>query len=121
MPLPELADQRLRLDPGQRVERAERLVEQHQIGIAYQGARERSALRLTAGEDFRPDLGPMRQPDFRQGGLGPRAIVATRQAQHDIAPDRLPGHEPGRLKGDRHLHGYPHLARYVVIEIGQHP
>ena len=48
--LPELGDEGVHLDPGQRVQRAERLVEQQQVGLADQGAGQRHALRLPAGQ-----------------------------------------------------------------------
>ncbi|WP_162689081.1 hypothetical protein [Streptomyces sp. ICC1] len=37
-PLPQFGDELLGLDPGQGVQRTERLVQQQQIGLAHQGA-----------------------------------------------------------------------------------
>jgi hypothetical protein len=41
-------------DPGQRVERAERLVGEQQFRFPHQGSRQRRPLRLAAGELVRP-------------------------------------------------------------------
>ena len=45
---PQFVQQPVHLEPGQRVERAERLVEQEEVGLADQGAGQRDPLCLTA-------------------------------------------------------------------------
>ena len=60
--------------PRQRVERAERLVEQQHAGPADQRARERDALALAARQHGRPVVGPVGEPDIgerRRRGLAP--------------------------------------------------
>ena len=53
----QIQQQAVHLDPGQRVERAERFVEQQQFGFAHQRTGQRDALRLSAGQRPRPHLG----------------------------------------------------------------
>ena len=74
--LPQLGHQALRLDPGERVERAERLVEQQQIGLAHQGAGQRGALGLAAGQRLGPRVRAMREPDLVQRPFGDAPVRA---------------------------------------------
>ena len=65
---PDAVEQPVHLDPGQRVERAERLVEEEHAGAADQRAGERDALLLAAGEDRRPIVGAVGEPDIGERG-----------------------------------------------------
>ena len=66
-------EQAVHLDPGQRVERAERLVEQQHAGPADQGAGQRHALALAAGQHRRPVVGAVGEADI---GRAPLAAVS---------------------------------------------
>ncbi len=98
--LPHLPDQALGLDPGERVEGAERLVEQQQAGLAHQRAGEGGALGLASGQGLRPGVDAMTEADLVQRPLGDVPFGAARKSEQDVAPHLLPGHEPGCLEGD---------------------
>ena len=66
----------MHLDPGQRVERAERLVEQQQARAADQGARQRHALPLAAREHRRPVVGAVGEADVAQSAVSRRRAPA---------------------------------------------
>ena len=74
---PDPRQQVVHLHPGQRVERAERLVEQQQPRPADQGAGQRHALALAAGQHGRPVAGTIGQADIGQRRLG--ALAASRR------------------------------------------
>ena len=121
VPLPQLTDQSLRLRPGQRVERAERLVEQQQIRLSHQRPGQRHALRLAAGKRFRPDTGVLVEPDLRQVFRGQFAILTTRQAENHVAPHAFPRHQPRRLERDRPLLRHADVALDLGVESGEDP
>ena len=71
----------------QRIQRAERLVQEEDLGIAGEGARERCALRHAARDLPRPAVGRRLEPDEREQlphavPRGPRRSAA-RQPQGD--------------------------------------
>ena len=100
MRAPQPLDQPLHLRPGERVERAERFVEQQQAGMMHERARQRHALLLPARQHARPFLGTVRQPDVPQRGQRCRApVAAARDA--DIGDHPLPGEQPRILEHDR--------------------
>ena len=73
---PDPGQEVVHLHPGQRVERAERLVEQEQPRPADQGARQGDALALAAGQDGRPVAGRGRPGRHRPATVvGPLAPV----------------------------------------------
>ncbi len=73
MLLPQRQHERVHLEPGQRVQRGEGLVEQQQFGLADQGAGERGTLGLTARQGEWPGIEPMGEPDLLQRLFGGRA------------------------------------------------
>ena len=83
MPRAELGHEAVHPDAGQRVERAERLVEQQQRGLAHERPGQRGALRLATGEGLGPvarvvgeaDLG--RAPARRGHGCRVRRSPST--------------------------------------------
>ena len=99
--LPDLLDQGLHLDPGQRVERAERLVQRQQPRVADQGAGQRHALLLPAGQHRaippRGRPGPP-GPAPPRPGLAYRGGRPRAQPDLDIAADALPGQQPRLLE-----------------------
>ena len=81
MPRPQLDDQLVHLDPGQRVEGAERLVEQQQVGLADQGAGQRDPLGLTAGQRQRPGVVLLGEADLARGRVGPVDALGLRSGE----------------------------------------
>ena len=71
--------QPVHLDPGERVERAERLVEQEQFGLAHQRAGQRDTLRLSPGQRPWPHLGLLGQVHLARERLAP--ALAPRRSQ----------------------------------------
>ena len=75
------SDEAVHLDAGQGVERAERLVEQQQLGLADQGAGQRDPLRLAAGQRAAARRRPSRSrptsaraPRVLDAGCAPRRV-----------------------------------------------
>ena len=104
VPLAQLAEQRVHPDPGQRVEGAERLVGQQQLGVADQRAGQRGALLLAAGQLVGPGLLAAGEADLGQR-LRPRSAASPVEAEHHVVEDALPRQQPGVLEDDRHLLG----------------
>ncbi len=119
--LPHLGHQALRLDPGQCVQRAERLVEQQQIRVAHQRPRQRRPLRLAPGERLGPGIRPVIEPHLRQRPFGRGPFGTTGKPQQDVPPDPLPRHQSRCLERHRLAPRDPHLAPDLPIQPGQHP
>ncbi len=123
---PESFDQLLHLDPGQRIERAERLVEQQQARLVDQRASQRDALLLPAGQGRRPLVGTLGQADRPQRLQGLRPPVAA-QAEADVVDHPLPRqqarvleHQPGVLAGlGQRRRAGQQLAAAGLVEAGQ--
>jgi hypothetical protein len=118
-PLPQLAHQTLGLDAGERVERAERLVQQQEIGLAHQRPCQGGALGLAAGEGLGPCVRTVAQTDLLQGLVGDGAGRLAGQAEQDVAPHLLPRHQPGCLEGDRLAARDQDGALDVPVESGE--
>ena len=88
-------------DPGQRVERAERLVQQEQAGLADQGPGQRRPLGLATGQRQRPGAGPFGQADLLQRPAGRRARRPGRAARGHVGQHPAPGQQPRLLERDR--------------------
>jgi hypothetical protein len=73
VPAAQVDQQAVHLDAGERIQGAERLVEQQQLWFANQGPRQCNSLRFTAGEGARPDLGLVGEVHLVEcrAGLGP--------------------------------------------------
>ncbi len=118
--LAELADQPLHLEPGQRIERCEGLVEEQQLRLANQRAGERCALRFAARERRRPSIGAVREIDFGERCFGARACrCCTVEADDDILPDLLRLDEPRFLEHHRAGLGHPGFAVIGRVEAGK--
>ena len=91
MLLPEVGDEGLCLQSRQGVECAEGFVEQQQIRIANQGARQRGALRFPTGKILWPGIAAVGKPHLAQCGVGARPVASRRQSGDDIAPHPFPG------------------------------
>ena len=98
---PDAVEQAMHLGAGQRIERPERLVEEKDAGTAHQGAGERDALLLAAGEDRRPIVGALGKADIPKRGER-RIAPAAAARDADIADDALPGEEAGFLEEHAH-------------------
>ncbi|MNC58496.1 hypothetical protein D3C75_1082260 [compost metagenome] len=89
---PQLDDQPMHANPGQRIECGERFIQQQQFWLANQTTGQCHALCFTAGERGRIGIEPMSQPHFRQclhrTGLGARNM----QTENHVLPGALPGH-----------------------------
>ena len=125
----DLLAQRL-AQPG--VERRERLVEQHDLGIGGEGARERDALALAAGQLVRVVAGAVGEADELEAlghalaPLGAEADVAghrqvreQRAVLEDHADPPVLGLDPHAVAG----HGAArdrHAARVGLLEAGDH-
>ena len=101
--LAELAQQRVHPDPGQRVEGAERLVGEQELGVADERAGQRRALLLTAGELVGPGLLAAGEADLGERLHAALGGVGRTQAEGDVVEDALPRQQPGVLEDDRHL------------------
>jgi hypothetical protein len=90
--LPQLAQQGVHPDPGERVQRAERLVGQQEFGLADERAGQRGALlpRRRTARWARPARGPRGRP--RRGRRGPsRSASLPREPEQDVVEDRCQG------------------------------
>ena len=125
---------RVELLAGERVERAERLVEQQHRGIADQRPGERGALRHPTRELARPQARGRGQTDLRERGFGAVAAHVRRNAgklhrQRDVVDDRAPRHEARLLEveadapvaGDRLRPADQRPSRVGSLEPGDHP
>ncbi len=118
---PQLGDERLHLAPGQRVQRAERLVQQQEFGLPHQRTGQRDALRLPAGQRLGPYGRPLRDADLVQRLHRERPVRPPGQPEHDVAPHLQPGQQPRRLEGRAAPRGHRHLAADLVVEPGEDP
>ena len=82
---PDALQQLLHLDAGQRVERAERLVERQDLRLADQRAGQRHALLLAAGQHRRPLAGAIGEADLAQACRAP-APLASAPAAMPVSP-----------------------------------
>ena len=77
--LPHVLDQRLHLDPGQRIERTQRFVKGKNTWMAHQSTGQGDTLLLTAGEDGGPSRLPASQADLCNSFNGAAAPVFARR------------------------------------------
>ena len=101
--LADAQQQVVHLQPGQLVERAERLVHQQQVRLMDEGAAQGDALLHAAGELMRPGVVEGRKTDQRQelAGARPRRLVVAPEDLHreqHIVDHRAPRHQARRLK-----------------------
>ena len=101
----QLANQVVHPQPGDRVQRCERLVEQHQLRLRNQGAGQCDPLRLSAGKLFGPSLFATGQIHLGQRLAGSFVCVRSMQAQRDVAENALPRQQPVTLEHDRSVGG----------------
>ncbi len=126
MLLPEPLDQLLHLDAGQRVQRAQRFVQQQQARLVDQRTGQGHALLLAAGQRCRPFPGAVGQAHRFQGvqGLGP---PVAGKAEADVVDHPFPGqqarvleHQPGILAGlGQRGRAGQQLAPAGLVESGQ--
>ena len=92
---------RVHPDAGEGVERAERLVEQQQVGLAHQGPGQRRPLGLATGQRLRPVVarGRRGRPRRARPGRGPR--LAAVQPERDVVEHPRPRQQPRILEDDR--------------------
>ncbi|MNN13011.1 hypothetical protein D3C81_1260270 [compost metagenome] len=102
---PQTFDQLLHLDPGQSVQRAERLIQQQQPWLMDQRPGQGYTLLLATGQRRRPFIGTIGQADRFQC-LQRTWPPSARQAQANVVDDLLPGqqtrileHQAGFLAG----------------------
>src|SRR5882757_2294269 len=117
VPLPELGHQPVHGQPGQRVQRTERLIQQQQVGLPDQRPGQRHPLCLAAGQGARPRIGPLVQIHLGQRAASHPSRVAGVQPQGDVAPYPPPGQQPGLLE----RHGYPAVDHGLALDVGVHP
>ncbi|CAP42747.1 hypothetical protein predicted by Glimmer/Critica [Bordetella petrii] len=98
---PQVFDQLLHVQACQRIERAQRFVQQQQPGPMQQRAGERHALLLAARQRRRPFAAALAQADLPQHGGRP-ATLALRQADGDVVDYPLPWQQPRVLEHDAH-------------------
>ena len=100
--LVDVQEQVLHLHPGQGVQRAERLVEQQDAGVAGQGPGQRGALGHAAGDLAGPVLGEAVQAHELQQlghlGLAFLGAAARGQADGDVGLQRVPRQQPRFLE-----------------------
>ena len=100
---PQLDRPAVHLDPGQRVQRAERLVEQQQVGLADQRPGQRDPLGLAAGQRQRPGVALLGEADLRRASRRPararlRARAALSSASATLSRDPRHGSSRGSWK-----------------------
>lgn len=119
----EFAQQVVHLDPGQRVQGAERLVGQEEFGLADQGAGEGGALLFAAGQLVRPGAVAALEADLGEGGEAAFPGARAAQAEGDVVDEPEPGQQPGVLEGERDPVGDGEFAgaRHRVVEAGDSP
>ena len=115
-----VADERLGRDPGERVERAERLVEQQQVGLADQRAGQRDALALAAGELARPRRVAAVEADLGERRRGrARRASGDAQAERDVVQDRAPRQQARVLEDDGRAGPVRTVAGPPAVEAGR--
>ncbi len=119
MPRPKLRHQALHTQPGQRIERPERLVEQQQFGLANQRARQTYTLRLSARQGRRPGVDTVAQGDFIER-LDRSAASVVLESDRDVTPHAPPWQQPRLL--EHHRASWRHRDRPGIrhVEPGQH-
>jgi hypothetical protein len=121
VPVVELAQQVVHLDPGERVEGAERLVGEQQGGLAHERSGQRDPLLLPTGQLVGPGAFAAREPDL--GQRRPAALPGGRpvEAEHDVVEHPGPRQQPRVLEHDRALGRDLQLAgpRHAVVELGE--
>ena len=117
-PLPQRDKLALHGDPRQRVELAQRLVENKQRRVVDKGTRQSRALRHAARKLVRISIGEARKPDQAQCIFDALAMAAKQtacfQSERNIAPDRPPRIQGWILKNDdtRGIGPFDRLALY---------
>ena len=119
MALPQPQHQAVHGDPGQRVERAERLVQQEQAGLADQGPGQRRPLGLAAGQGQRPGVRPFGQADLLQRPASHRAGVRHAQPEGHVGQHPAPRQQPRLLERDRDRPRHAQLAGDLAVQPGQ--
>ena len=115
------AHQIMHPQPGDRVQRGERLVEQHQLRLRDQRAGQRDPLRLSTGKLLGPSLFAARQVYLRERLARPLVGIGAAQAQCDVAQNTLPRQQSVALEHDRALGGHLDAAAVGIIQACQQP
>jgi hypothetical protein len=121
VPAAELLEQRVHPDPGQRVKRSEWLVEQQQLRLTNQCARQRDPLRLTAGQRLGPVAFVVGQADLVERPSAPPCRIATGDPEDDVVEDTCPWQQPRVLKDHRPSSRYDELALDLTVKASQRP
>ena len=122
--LAQLAQQRVHADPGERVERTERLVGQQQLRVADQRAGQRDALLLAAGQLVGPRLLAAGEADLGER-LRDRASDASPARRPSVTLSRTRFHGSSRESWkttDTFSGTLDHAgAGHVAVEAGERP
>src|SRR5215813_5208015 len=118
-PLPQRHEFALHRDPCQRVELGQGFIENEELWVVDQGARQGRALRHAARKLVRVGIGEAGQPDQAQRAFNSLAMGAQQparlQAESDIAPHGPPGIK-GRVLEDDDTRGIGALDRVAFCE-----
>ena len=101
----QLLEQDVHPDPGQGVERPERLIASSELG-SRTSDRARAARCCSPPEALRPGLLAAGQADLGQRLLGRARGALARSARADVVEDPAPRQQPGVLEDHRHPGGY---------------
>ena len=102
MPLPNAFSELVHLHARQGIERAVRLIEKQNAGLAHQRARKGDALPLPSGQDGRPVVFTALQTHI--GKSCTRRFPPSRLTRDSyVAEHRLPGEKPGVLEEKAHI------------------
>ena len=112
-------EQRLHLQSGERVQGAERLVEQQQIRFTDQGASDRDSLGLPTGQLRGPRALAAGEAHLRQRRRRALPYARPGHAERDVLRDPLPWQQPVLLEDDRQAAGHPPVAGRVRVEAGE--
>ena len=121
MPAAQLANQFVHAQPGDRVQRRERLIEQNEFRVGHEGSRQRDPLCFTTGKFLRPCPFASGEIDLAQRRPGSPIGVCAVQAQRDVAQHALPRKQSIGLEHHRALGRHLDAATVRLVESRQQP
>ena len=115
----QLLHQRVHTDAGERIERAERLVEEEQLRLAHERSGERGTLRLAAGQGLRPVVLVTGQADLAERLATALVGAGPVLAEHHVVEDGRPWQEPWVLEHHRSALRNGHVTLGAAVDPGE--
>ena len=116
MPAAELANQIVHAQPGDRVQRCERLVEQKQLRLRNEGSGQRDPLRLAAGKLLGPSLFASGQVTSLSAARARSSASGPRRPNVTLRENALPRQQPVALEHDRAFGGHLDAAAVRLVQ-----